>query len=468
MEDHPVNGELFRSRTGHDAQVDALVRAAKARDGRQLRLAKRTSNLFRERAAHKGGRLAVRGLDKTISVSPEGVADVQGMATFEDFADACLSRGFVPPVVPELKTITIGGAATGIGIESSSFRRGFVHETVEEMDILCGDGVVRTCRSEGPDSDLFHAFPNSYGTLGYAMRLKVRLDKARRNVRLTYRKFDDAAAFLAAMAEACRDGRESASGGPDFVEGVAFGPDEYVLSTGWRTDDDGPVSPIAGAVPYYKTLRTKETDLLTARDHLWRWDADWFWCSRPLGFQKPLVRALVPRKYLRSTTYMAILKFYRRHKLEERIHRFRKLLGLPFNGEEPVIQDVEIPLENSAEFLRFYWKTLDIRPLWICPVRPLPSARPWTLYDLPDALHLNFGFWSAVETREDLPKGHFNRLLEREVVRLSGHKSLYSSSYFEEDEFWQIYNGPAYRALKAKYDPDHALPDLYEKTVRGR
>ena len=31
MEDHPVNGELFRSRTGHDAQVDALVRAAKAR-----------------------------------------------------------------------------------------------------------------------------------------------------------------------------------------------------------------------------------------------------------------------------------------------------------------------------------------------------------------------------------------------------------------------------------------------------
>ncbi len=460
---------LFRSRSEHDAQVEALVQAARSRAGTQLRLAKRTSNLFRERAAHKGGRLAVRGLDKTISVSPDGVADVQGMATFEDFADACLVHGHVPPVVPELKTITIGGAATGIGIESSSFRRGFVHETVEEMDILCGDGMVRTCRPDGPDSDLFHAFPNSYGTLGYAMRLRVRLDKTLRNVRLAYRKFDDPEPFLSAMAETCREGREAPSrGGPDFVEGVAFGPGEYVLSTGWRTDDDGPTSPIAGKVPYFKTLRTKETDLLTARDHLWRWDADWFWCSRPLGFQKPLVRALVPRRYLRSTTYMAILKFYRRHRLEQRIHAVRRLLGLPFNGEEPVIQDVEIPLENSAEFLRFYWKTLDIRPLWICPVRPLPSIRPWTLYDLPGSLHLNFGFWSAVETREDLPQGHFNRLLEREVVRLSGHKSLYSSSYFEEDEFWRIYNGPAYRDLKAKYDPDDALPDLFEKTVRGR
>lgn len=459
---------LFRSRAEHDGQVEALVQAALARSGGQLRLAKRTSNLFRERTTHMGGRLVVRGLDKTISVSPEGVADVQGMATFEDFADACLLHGFAPPVVPELKTITIGGAATGIGIESSSFRRGFVHETVEEMDILCGDGTVRTCHADGPDSDLFHAFPNSYGTLGYAMRMRVRLDKVRANVRLTYTKFSGPEAFLEAMAEACRLGQDPSNGGPDFVEGVAFGSDEYVLSTGWRTDEEGTTSDIAGKTPYFKTLRTKETDLLTARDHLWRWDADWFWCSRPLGFQKPLVRALVPRKYLRSTTYMAILKYYRRHKMEERIHATRKFLGLPFNGEEPVIQDVEIPQHNSAEFLRFYWKTLDIRPLWICPVQPLPSASPWTLYDLPRSLHLNFGFWSAVETREDLPKGHFNRLLEREVVRLSGHKSLYSSSYFEEDEFWQIYNGPAYRALKAKYDPQNALPDLYEKAVRGR
>jgi len=460
--------DLFVPRREHDAQVEALAQAAAARGGHQLRLAKRTTNLFREREAKKGGRLLVEGLDRTISVFDDGYAEVQGMCTFEDFADACLTKGFVPPVVPELKTITIGGAATGIGIESSSFRRGFVHETVVEMDILCGDGRIRNCTAGNENADLFFAFPNSYGTLGYALRLVVKLDASKRNVRLRYTRFSDRREFLEAMAAACRAGRDPSGPGPDFVEGVAYGPSDMVLSEGWRTDETGPLSDVAGKVPYFKTLKTKEVDLLSGRDHLWRWDADWFWCSRPLGFQKPLVRALVPRSMLRSTTYMSILRFWRRHGMEHKVNRVRKLLGLPPDLQEPVIQDVEIPLANSLEFLDFYWKTLDITPLWICPVEPLESPRPWTLYDMPRDLHLNFGFWSAVETRADLDKGHFNKLLEREVVRLGGHKSLYSTSFFEEDEFWQIYDGKSYRNLKARFDPVGALPDLYQKTVRGR
>jgi len=60
------------------------------------------------------------------------VPDEPAPASVKAFADACLAHGYAPPVVPELKTITIGGAATGIGIESSSFRRGFVHEAVLE------------------------------------------------------------------------------------------------------------------------------------------------------------------------------------------------------------------------------------------------------------------------------------------------------------------------------------------------
>ena len=44
-----------------------------------------------------------------IEIDPERrIAEVEGMTTFEDFADAALFRGFRPPVVPELKTITVG------------------------------------------------------------------------------------------------------------------------------------------------------------------------------------------------------------------------------------------------------------------------------------------------------------------------------------------------------------------------
>ncbi len=45
-------------------------------------------------------------------------------------------------------------------------------------------------------------------------------------------------------------------------------------------------------------------------------------------------------------------------------------------------------------------------------------------------------------------------------------KSLYSDSYYPEDEFWAIYGRAEYAALKARYDPDGRLPDLYAKCVR--
>jgi FAD/FMN-containing dehydrogenase len=56
-------------------------------------------------------------------------------------------------------------------------------------------------------------------------------------------------------------------------------------------------------------------------------------------------------------------------------------------------------------------------------------------------------------------------MIERKVDALGGIKSLYSDSYFTENEFWKIYDRDAYRALKKRYDPMGALGDLYQKTV---
>ena len=66
------------------------------------------------------------------------------MCTYEDLVAATLPYGLSPLVVPQLKTITLGGAVTGLGIESASFRNGLPHESVLEMDILTGAGEVVT------------------------------------------------------------------------------------------------------------------------------------------------------------------------------------------------------------------------------------------------------------------------------------------------------------------------------------
>ena len=53
-------------------------------------------------------------------------------------------------------------------------------------------------------------------------------------------------------------------------------------------------------------------------------------------------------------------------------------------------------------------------------------------------------------------------------TELGGRKSLYSTSYYSEDEFWATYGGATYDVLKKTYDPEGRLLDLYEKTVRRR
>jgi FAD/FMN-containing dehydrogenase len=93
----------------------------------------------------------------------------------------------------------------------------------------------------------------------------------------------------------------------------------------------------------------------------------------------------------------------------------------------------------------------------------------WDLYVMsPDELYVNLGFWSSVPIGPGAVDGDVNRAIEREVERLGGRKSLYSSSFYPEDEFWRLYNGQAYSAVKERYDPDSRLLDLYAKCVAGR
>jgi FAD/FMN-containing dehydrogenase len=92
------------------------------------------------------------------------------------------------------------------------------------------------------------------------------------------------------------------------------------------------------------------------------------------------------------------------------------------------------------------------------------------LYPLePDTLYVNFGFWDKVDQRVDQgiasKPGHFNRLVEREVLRLGGIKSLYSDSYFSREEFDRAYGIAQYHPLKARYDPQGRTLGLYEKCV---
>ena len=128
-------------------------------------------------ATRPGRALDVSAFGHVLQVDPEArTAIVGGMTTYEDLADATLRHGLMPLVVPQLKTITLGGAVSGLGIESTSLRSGMPHESVLEMEILTGDGRVVTAAPDGEHDALYRGFPNSYGTLGYALSLTIELE----------------------------------------------------------------------------------------------------------------------------------------------------------------------------------------------------------------------------------------------------------------------------------------------------
>jgi FAD/FMN-containing dehydrogenase len=316
----------------------------------------------------------------------------------------------MPCVVPQLKSITIGGAVAGIGIESSSFRYGLAHETVEELEVLLGDGSVVVARSDNAHRDLFYGFPNSYGTLGYALRVRARTLPVKRFVRLEHAHHGEAETFFRSLAAVC-------AAPADFVDAVVFGPNEMVITVGRFVDAAPYASDYTHLRIYYQSLREREQDYLSAHDYLWRWDTDWFWCSKNLYAQNPLVRRLLGRERLNSTFYTQVMRWNSRTGLTRRLDRLRG------RHAESVIQDVDIPIGHAPEFLDFFLREIGILPVWVCPFRAgAPGAR-WTLFPTrADTLYLNFGFWDVVRTSQPRPPGHFNRLIERKVSALGGIK----------------------------------------------
>jgi FAD/FMN-containing dehydrogenase len=429
--------------------------------GTPVRLAKTTSNLFRARRRSSAARLDVSGLDSVLAVDPVArTADVQGMTTYERLVDATLPYGLMPLVVPQLKTITLGGAVTGLGIESSSFRNGLVHESVLEIEVLTGDGRIVVARPDNEHRDLFFGFPNSYGTLGYALRLTIELEPVRPFVKLRHVRFGDRANYFETIQAVCAE-RSFAGERVDFADGTVFDRDEMYLTLGTFVDDAPATSDYTRMGIYYRSLQRREVDHLTVHDYLWRWDTDWFWCSRAFGVQDPRVRRLVPKRWLRSDSYWRLVDLERRYGPKQRLERMR---GRPCR--EHVVQDVEVPIEHATDFFDFFVREIPIVPFWICPLRPRDPGARWDLYALdPEKTYVNVGFWSTVPLANGRPDGSHNRRIERVVEELGGRKSLYSTSYYEREEFWRLYNGPAYAALKEAYDADGRLLDLYGKCV---
>ncbi len=419
--------------------------------GGQIKLAKSTiSNLFRYESRSTGvRRLSLGNFNEVIGLdATHATLEAEGLATYETIVDYCLARGFLPLVSPELKHITVGGATVGIGIESTCFRHGFVHDGLLEADVLLPGGQVVTCSDDNEHADLFRALPNSYGTLGYILRAKIALLRAKPYVRLRIERYGSPREYLDAM--------QAATARPDFdfVEGLFFEDGRFFLMLGELVEAVARVDDIVRHSIFYKLVQTREEICLATKDYIFRYDPEWFWNIPDTAFYR-LFRRYAPLRFRNSG-------FYTRHMA--RRARWRKKFGIE-SDTEPLIQDWEVPWAGAEALLEFCLANVDLggQPWAAVPIR---TPRRPTLYPIePDTLYFNLGCYCQVRKRPDLAPFHYTKIMDEKCFGLGGIKMLYSSTFLGEEEFGARFNGAAYAGLKHKYDPDGAAPTLYAKVA---
>src|SRR3989344_5285283 len=162
--------------------------------------------------------------EKQICIAEPGV-------TFVDLVDATLKYSLVPIVVPELKTITIGGAVAGCSIESMSYKYGGFHDSCLEYEFITAQGEVLTCTPDNENKLLFQMAHGTFGTLGIISKLTFRLVPAKKYVQVTYEKYKTLEENKAAIWKRFKNKDI------DFMDGIIHSPNLYVLSVANFVDD---------------------------------------------------------------------------------------------------------------------------------------------------------------------------------------------------------------------------------------
>jgi FAD binding domain len=429
----------------HEAKVQFIVRSLKQQSGTKLSLKKSSvSHLVPLLRTDNTEKIDISALTDIIAIDPvKKTAVAEAGATFADVVEATLKHGLVPYVVPELKTITLGGAINGCSIESMSYKVGGFHDTCLEYEIITALGEILVC-SPNQHADIFNMVHGSFGTLGILSKITFKLCPAEPYVKTNYRIYKSVESLTEAIDIEYQDPKH------DFMDGIIHGPGKFVLvladfvsTTPWLNDYNGQ------KVFYRSTLKLSEDYMKTA-DYFFRYDRDCHWISRQYGLENPILRKLLGRKFLGSTNMIRTAK------------KYEKLLS---HGKPLVTVDTMIGLSKFNRFYKWFEKEFNYFPIWVVPYK-MPTVYPWFkpgFIDKSEQLYVDLAIYGM---RQKGDKDYY-QLLDDKLLEERGAKTLISLNRYSKDTFWKIYDHEAHLAVKKQVDPNGQFPDLYEKTHRA-
>jgi FAD/FMN-containing dehydrogenase len=387
---------------------------------------------------HGDAKIDVSDLTEILWIDPDSrVCIAESGVAFVDLVAATMQHGLVPIVVPELKTITIGGAVAGCSIESMSFEHGGFHDTCLAYEVVTATGEPITTTPEDLTHQMVHG---TFGVCGVVSLLAFKLVPAKKFVHLIHETYSTIEEYQAAIAQHAklRD--------LDFMDGIIHSPTKFVLCTGHFVDTAPYTSNYEWMKVYWESTGTRTEDYLTTPDYFFRYDRG-VTNVRPRSF----VGRLIFGRFIAST---------------EMLWLARKLSFLLPRTKPTITLDTFVPTSKVPEFLRWYDKTFEFYPLWCVPYR-IVRRYEWLTDEywagVKDDMFLDLAIYGMKQKGDT----NYHRLMEEKLKELGGIKTLIAHNYYSEDEFWTIWNKRNHDAVKAITDPHNLLRDLYSKMVKA-
>jgi len=370
--------------------------------------------------------------EKQICIAEPGV-------TFVDLVKATLKYSLVPIVVPELKTITIGGAVAGCSIESMSYKYGGFHDSCLEYEVITAKGEVLVCTPDNENKLLFQMVHGTFGTLGIISKLTFRLVPAKRFVQVTYEKYRTLEEYKVAIWG------HYENKDVDFMDGIIHSPALYVLSIGTFVDEAPYTHSYDWMRVYYKSTKKRKMDYLKTADYFFRYDK-----GVTTAHPKTFLGRLIFGKFIGSAELLRIA---------EKLHKI-----IP-PSTIPVTLDVFIPFSKVSRFMEWYRQEVNFFPLWCVPYR-CAHKYEWISKDFWRKTEDSLFFDLAIYGMKKRGGKNYYQVLEDGLMKLGGLKTLISTNYYTEPDFWKIWNKENYDAVKVKTDPNNIFRSLYTKMCK--
>ena len=285
---------------------------------------------------------------------------VGAMITMGKLMNYLYPLGYALPVVPEFKSLTVGGLISGAGLESSSVHYGLFPLQCIEYTVVLGNGDIKKV-TEDTDPILFSALPLSYGTLGTIVDVVMNIIPIKPNIKLDCICITNYNEIQSKLETILKEPE-----GYDFIEGIIYSKTKTVIIKGVFTDKlvYPVIHPVTWYDPYFYQEIEKNVDdnkfhcTMNLLDYYFRHDRGSFWLLKHIIGDDKLCRVINP--FVNHASDKNIIM----QPVMKKILDFRNI----------EIQDTVVPLSNVQFMLDFAEEHYGIYPMWLCPCRNVDAT----------------------------------------------------------------------------------------------